>query len=160
MENSTFAGNPFDLEATVTFQHDGSGETRTTPMFYDAANTWKFRFTGTRTGTWQFTTSSTDGDLSGLSGTVTVAAGPDPAPRGFLVAADSKFARQVGETGLAGEAMHVYMNMREPTETNPGFGINDTAAAGLPSTAGTSRASGPLISGRPPTTGLMPSSSR
>ncbi len=96
-ENSTFAGNPFDLEATVTFQHDGSGETRTTRMFYDTANTWKFRFTGTRTGTWQFTTSSADGDLSGLSGTVTVAAGADPAPRGFLVAADSKFARQVGE---------------------------------------------------------------
>jgi hypothetical protein len=42
------------------------------------------------------------------------------------VAANSKFARQVGETGLRGEAMHVYMNMREPTETNPGFGINDS----------------------------------
>ena len=95
-------------------------------MFYDGSNTWKFRFTGTKTGTWQFTSSSADGNLSGLSGTVTVAASPDPEPRGFLVAAGSMFARQVGETGLKGEPMHVYMNMREPSETNPGFGINDS----------------------------------
>ncbi len=124
LENSTFAGNPYDLNATVTFQLDGSGETRTTEMFYDESNTWKFRFTGTQTGTWQFTTSSADVDLNGLSGTVTVAAGSDPAPRGFLVAANSKFARQVGETGLKGESMQVYMNMRDPTESNGGFGTN------------------------------------
>jgi hypothetical protein len=132
VENSTFTGNPFNLEATVTFQHDASGEVRTGQMFYDAANTWRFRFTGTRTGAWRFTTSSADGDLSGLSGTVMVAAGADPVPRGFLVAADSKFARQVGETGLKGEALHVYMNMREPTETNPGFGINDSSGGWTP----------------------------
>ncbi len=124
LENSTLAGNPYDLNATVTFQLDGSGETRTTEMFYDESNTWKFRFTGTQTGTWQFTTSSADSDLAGISGTVTVAAGSDPAPQGFLVASGSKFARQVGETGLKGETMQVYMNMRDPTESNGGFGTN------------------------------------
>ena len=32
--NKTYAGNPFDLVATVTFVHCESGEKRTTEMFY------------------------------------------------------------------------------------------------------------------------------
>jgi hypothetical protein len=128
--NPTFSGNPYDLDATVTFEHDGSGETITTKMFYDQADTWKFRFTGTKTGTWQFNTSSADGDLTGLSGTVTVGPSTDSDPRGFLVAAGNKFARQVGETGLVGDPLHVYMNMRDPNESNGGFGTNNNPEGG------------------------------
>ncbi len=52
LTNPTWSDNPFDLVATVTFVH--AKETRTTEMFYVGDNTWKFRFTGTRTGVWYF----------------------------------------------------------------------------------------------------------
>ena len=54
LENPTFSGNPYDVIAAATFVHAGSGETRTTAMFYAGGTTRKFRFTGTRTGTWTF----------------------------------------------------------------------------------------------------------
>ena len=62
--------DPFDLVATVTFTH--AKEARTTEMFYAGADTWKFRFTGTRTGAWSVSTSSSDSDLDGYTGYVTV----------------------------------------------------------------------------------------
>ena len=45
--NPSYSGNPYDLDATVTFEHDGSGTTHTTQMFYNESNMWKFRFTDT-----------------------------------------------------------------------------------------------------------------
>ena len=81
LTNPTFEGNPFDLEASATFVHEG-GETRTTGLFYVGGNVWKFRFTGTRAGRWRFTTSSADEDLDGRSGTVTIEARQGP---GFVV---------------------------------------------------------------------------
>jgi hypothetical protein len=68
-------------------------------MFYDGGDTWKFRFTGTRTGTWTFTTSSDDPELDGFSGTVDVTDNTSSEIRGFLTTQGNKFGRQVDGTG-------------------------------------------------------------
>jgi hypothetical protein len=120
--NTSFSGNPFDLEATVTFTHQGTSEEISTPMFYDGSDTWKWRFSGTNTGAWTFTTSSADSDLDGLSGSVQIAPNPNPEIGGLVVGAETKFARQVVVGDLDPIALQVYMNMRAPTESNPGFG--------------------------------------
>jgi hypothetical protein len=96
LTNSSWSGNPFDLVATVTFTHQDSGETRTTEMFYGGDNTWKFRFTGTRTGMWTFTTSSSDPELDGYSGTVTIDPNPNPNAHGFI----KKFGDKWGWQGV------------------------------------------------------------
>lgn len=97
--NPAFDGNPFDLIATATFVHQASGEERTTQMFYDGDNTWKLRFTGTRTGLWTFTTASDDPDLDGKRGKVTILPNPDSNITGFLTTKGTKFALQVGQQG-------------------------------------------------------------
>lgn len=99
LENTGYSGNPFDVEAAVTFVHPESGETRRTYMFYDGGNTWKFRFTGTRTGEWTFTTGSEAVELDGRTGKILIQPNPDPGVKGFLVNKGNKFARQVGENG-------------------------------------------------------------
>jgi len=35
LNNSSFSGNPYDLVATVTFKHQGTGASHTTEMFYE-----------------------------------------------------------------------------------------------------------------------------
>lgn len=97
LKNATVDGNPFDLPATATFVHEASGERRTTGMFYDGDDTWKFRFTATRPGRWTFFTSSADPNLDGRSGTVTIA--PNPSGYGFVTHAGNKWARPRGESG-------------------------------------------------------------
>ncbi|CAN5272152.1 hypothetical protein BH23VER1_BH23VER1_29900 [soil metagenome] len=94
------AGNPFDLEAGVTFRHAG-GETRSTEMFHDGGTTWKFRFTATRTGEWTFVTKSEEPPLDAKEGTVAISAGGDAGPRrGFIVATEgNRWGRQTGEGG-------------------------------------------------------------
>jgi hypothetical protein len=100
LENPIYPGNPFDLVAWVTFVHSESGEVRRTQMFYAGEDTWKFRFTGTRTGGWAFQTESDEAPfLDGISGKVTIHPNPDPEIRGFLVSYGNKFARQVGDNG-------------------------------------------------------------
>jgi hypothetical protein len=89
VENSTYSGNPFDLIAEVTFEHQGSNELRRTQMFYAGENTWKFRFTGTEPGEWRFNSQSSAAALNGLSGAVTVAANPQG--RGFVTHYDDKW---------------------------------------------------------------------
>jgi hypothetical protein len=74
VQNSSFSGNPFDVIAEVVFEHVESNETRRTSMFYNGGDVWKFRFTGTRPGEWQFNSQSDDPELNGLSGLVTVIA--------------------------------------------------------------------------------------
>jgi hypothetical protein len=89
LENPSFSGNPFDLEARAVFTHEG-GEQRRTEMFYSGGSTWKFRFIGTQEGTYRFTTESSDGDLNGRSGSIEVT--PAPAGQtGFLQAVGDKW---------------------------------------------------------------------
>lgn len=97
LQNPSYSENPFDLVATVTFEHQGSDKTHVTEMFYDGDDTWKFRFTGTRTGTWTFTTASDDSDLNGYSGTITVLDNPSPDARGFITNIGNKWAWQKGD---------------------------------------------------------------
>jgi hypothetical protein len=114
LENPSWPGNPYDLEASATFAHKESGEQRTTPMFYDGGNTWKFRFTATRSGSWSVRTSSAHEGLDGKRGTVTVQSNPDARARGFIVAHGNKYARQIGaDGGLQAFVPNVYMNYRK-----------------------------------------------
>ncbi len=109
LKNATYAGNPFDLSATATFVHQQSGRRHTTAMFYDGDDTWKFRFTGTQTGRWTFTTSSSDPDLDGREGTVTIGPNPNPRIKGFLTHRGNKYAIPRDET-LDGYLFTVYMD--------------------------------------------------
>ncbi len=95
----SYSGNAYDVIATVTFEHGGSNARHETEMFFDGNDTWKFRFTGTKTGTWSFSTSSDNGDLNGHSGEVSVSANADNSITGFMVASGSKFAVQTGAEG-------------------------------------------------------------
>lgn len=99
LENPTYDGNPYDLAATATFVHAPSGEKRTTGMFYDGGNTWTFRFTGTRIGTWSFSTSSQDGDLHGRQGEVVIEPNPNRKATGFIANYGNKWVRPVGQDG-------------------------------------------------------------
>ena len=92
VENTSWSGNPFDVIASVTFVHSSTGEQRTTHMFYAGDNQWKFRFTGTRTGEWRFSTSSDDTELHGHTGTVTVKPRANPQVKGFLTHVGNKYA--------------------------------------------------------------------
>lgn len=93
LQNPTYTGNPYDLVATVTFNHTASGETRTTEMFYDGGTSWKFRFSGTLAGQWTFTTHSDDPDLNEHNGSVTIQ--PRPGAPGFV----TQFGDQWGRMG-------------------------------------------------------------
>jgi hypothetical protein len=77
-------GMHFDLVAWVIFTHAESGETIRTQMFYDGDNRWKFRFTGTRLGLWDFTTSSQYSDLDNHNGRVVIEPNPNPDAFGFI----------------------------------------------------------------------------
>lgn len=111
LNNASHSGNAYDVLATVTFTHGASGETRTTQMFHDGSQTWKFRFTGTKTGAWSFTTSSGDPDLNGHTGTVTINPNPDPDVRGFLTHDGNRYVIQTGDAATPRAYLHtVYMN--------------------------------------------------
>jgi hypothetical protein len=111
LEDPSCEGNPFDVVARVKFSHAGSDETRTTEMFYTGGRRWKFRFTGTRPGRWHFKTASTDPELGGHSGTVTVRPNPDPKIKGFLTHRGNRFAVRVGDgRRLEAYRFNVYMN--------------------------------------------------
>ena len=88
--NSSWSGNVFDLVAVVTFTHQGSGTQRRTEMFYDGGNVWKARFTADRTGTWSYVTQSSDSDLNGIGGTVSISGS---GAKGFVVADGDKWTR-------------------------------------------------------------------
>jgi hypothetical protein len=102
--------NPFDVLASVTFRHDGSGKTHTTEMFYDGRAAWKFRFTGTRVGRWTFHTQSDHQALDGHTGTVDVGPNPDPKIRGFLTHVGNRYAVETGnEPKREAYLLNVYM---------------------------------------------------
>jgi len=112
LTNTTWSGNPFDLVATATFTH--AKETRTTEMFYVGSNTWKFRFTGTRTGTWSISTSSGDLDIDGYTGSVTVSPRINSDMKGFLTHVGNKYAIMVEDVDhLEGYVYRVFMNQQD-----------------------------------------------
>jgi len=92
LDNTSHAGNPFDLIASVTFTHTASNEEHSTEMFYVAPDSWHFRFTGTQLGAWSYLTSSSDPELDGHSGTILVQPNPDPKAHGFIKTAGNKWA--------------------------------------------------------------------
>jgi hypothetical protein len=97
LRNESIKGNPFDVSAAATFTHVESGAQRTTPMFFAGGKSWKFRFTGTHPGRWDFTTGSTDPELDGRSGTVTIRSNDDA--YGFVTHVGNKWARPFGSDG-------------------------------------------------------------
>lgn len=106
LPNRSFSGNPFDLQASATFVHHASGERITTGLFYAGDSTWKFRFAGTQTGYWSFTTRSDDPDLAGQSGTVEIL--PNPGAPGFVTHIGNKWARSgTGQVYVPQLAMYV-----------------------------------------------------
>ncbi|MCP4645255.1 MAG: DUF5060 domain-containing protein [bacterium] len=112
LPNTTWSGNPFDLVATVTFVHDR--ETRTTEMFYAGDDTWTFRFTGTRTGVWSFSTVSSDADLDGYAGAITVGPRANADVKGFLTHVGNKFAIMEEDIGhVEGYVYQVFMNQQD-----------------------------------------------
>jgi len=112
LANASWSGNPFDLLASVTFTH--AKETRTTEMFYAGDDVWKFRFTGTRTGVWSFSTSSGDADLDGYTGSVTVGPRANAAVKGFLTHVGNKYAIMEDDVeDLEGYVYQVFMNQQD-----------------------------------------------
>jgi len=90
-ENPGWTGNPFDLVATAAFTHEDTGERIESELFYEAGDTWKLRFTGTRTGRWRFSTESKVPQIDGLQGSVIVL--PNPGVPGFITNFGSKWGR-------------------------------------------------------------------
>lgn len=119
------ATNPFDVVARVTFEHDESGKTIRTGIFYDGDGTWKFRFTGTKLGRWHFETSSADvADLDGLSGVVEVEPNDDAVlGRGFVANKDHQWiwsgnGRAMVPQLVMGASIQVYHQEPERIETD------------------------------------------
>lgn len=64
-DNIQYSGNAFDIDAIATFS-DG----KDVGLFYDGGRTWKLRYMCTEPGTYNFSVSSGNSSLNGLSGTV------------------------------------------------------------------------------------------
>ena len=121
VQNPTYQGNPFDLVATVLFTHTVSGTVHQTEMFYAQDNAWRFRFTGTETGLWNFVTNSADPDLHGYTSSVTITPNLDPNSRGFVTNNGQQWAYSAsGQTFVPQLAMaggpHYYA--ADPTRIN------------------------------------------
>lgn len=88
LSNSTYSGNPFELQVDATFTHTASGTQLTLPGFYDGNDTWEIGFMPTETGEWTWVTSSSDSDLDNQTGSVTCVAS---ASRGLLSSVGRKW---------------------------------------------------------------------
>ena len=127
VNNSNYSGNPYDVTASVTFSHVGSSRTHKTDMFYAGNNTWKFRFAGTSTGTWNFVTSSSDSDLNGHTGSATISSNSNAT--GFLTHDGNKFAMQTGDDGaLEPFRLNVFMTDTGELITDAGFFGSNTVS--------------------------------
>lgn len=79
-----YSGNPWDIEAFASFSHP-SGKSYKSLIFYSGdGNTWKFRFTGTETGTWHIKTQG-PGELGGKEGKVVIKSSAGNTQNGFIV---------------------------------------------------------------------------
>jgi len=91
LENTTYEGNPYDLQARARFTHDKSGKSIETALFYRGDDEWAFRFTGAQTGTWRIQTFSSDADLHSWTGTVEVEPGGGEGRQGFITSFGPKW---------------------------------------------------------------------
>ena len=66
--NTTWTGNPFDLDFTSTFTHTSNGRQMIQFGFYAGNNTWKVYFMPDEVGEWTYITNSSDAELNGLTG--------------------------------------------------------------------------------------------
>ena len=107
-ENVSCSGNPFDLVAKAIFTHADTGQKIQTELFHDSGDVWRLRFTGTRTGQWQFVTESADPDLNGLKGQVKIL--PNPGVPGFI----TNFAGKWGRLGTNEAFVPQYIMYCEP----------------------------------------------
>ena len=134
LENTTWTGNPFDVLASVTFVHSRTGLQHKTQMFYAGDNQWKFRFTGTRTGAWSFSTLSSDPDLNGHTGSLIVGQRTDPNVKGFLTNVGNKYAIMEEDADhLAGYVYQVFMNQQnyEQQHEHPSRILGDPSRVNL-----------------------------
>ena len=90
-ENDAWEGNPFDLVAKAEFRHEDGEQRINTELYYAGGNVWVLRFAGTAPGKWSFTTESSDPDLDGHRGDVTIE--PNPGAAGFMTAYGNKWGR-------------------------------------------------------------------
>jgi len=98
-----YTGNPYDVIASVKFTHSVSGDTVRTLMFYDSTGSWqgwKYRFTGTQTGVWNYESFSENEGLNGRTGSVTINENPDEDTHGFIKNFENKWGWQGTETAF------------------------------------------------------------
>ncbi|MEA2064515.1 MAG: DUF5060 domain-containing protein [Gemmatimonadota bacterium] len=130
LQNGTYEGNPFDLVASVKFVNPDNGEERVTEMFYAGDDNWKFRFTATSLGNWQFTTFSDDPELDGRGGEVLVIPDSSPGVGGFLTHRGNKFALQRGNSEKPqGYLFNVYMGRANFDSYLESFGTDSAEIA-------------------------------
>ena len=84
--------NPYDVIASAEFTHPDGTKVRT-PMFYGGNDQWRFRFTGTRVGTWKLRTEG-PGDLGGHGATAEIMERPGEKANGFMTHFGSKWGWQ------------------------------------------------------------------
>ncbi|HJO92824.1 MAG TPA: cellulose binding domain-containing protein [Victivallales bacterium] len=97
--NPSWSGNAFDLVATATFTHTQTQEKIKTDIFYTGSNNiWTLRFTGTKIGEWTYFTTSSDSDLNGRAGKITVLANPGVA--GFMTEFEHNGIAKWGRQGI------------------------------------------------------------
>ena len=96
VQASDYDGDPFDVRAYAHFTHT-SGDSYRVPLYFAGDDTWRFRFTAPRTGTYLVETESELESFDALTTRATFAADPDPAAHGFLVAEDGAFTVLVGD---------------------------------------------------------------
>lgn len=75
LQHSGNPSNPYkQVSATAQFIEPDGKMKRTLPLFWDGGNTWRFRFSPDKVGTWAWETSSSNSGLHGESGTFKVVA--------------------------------------------------------------------------------------
>ena len=114
--NTSYQGNPFDLEASATFTHVDSGETMTTELFYVGEDIWRLRFTGTLPGRWTFETESSDPERNGHQDVLQIE--PNPGVAGFV----TQYGNKWGRTGIDRAFVPQYLMIGSPHTyyQNPG----------------------------------------
>ncbi len=70
-QNSTYSGNPFELEIDAAFTHTQSGTVLNLPGYFSGSDTWKIAFMPTLTGEWTYVTTSNDPELNNKTGSLT-----------------------------------------------------------------------------------------